>query len=256
MFGGISNENPVPKFGFELAEGLLDVRARIWEGADGVRKVASPPSAAARVAAGLPREGPLSRSRSGCERAVHLGRQGRQQPNDAGGDKYPIHFTNVIYDGNLYTLTYKWPGVARRPCTAVGAFSLDDFNKFMEASRYVGAETLDADKPRRVHHFRAGVVWEPPPEVLPPDIITPVGGIPETDDTNARLRMPIMLGDFYVDQKDPSTFWQVLHFGMQNLYDPDLDEWIVMKTFSKAPGKVTLPDECESLPPPTSPGGS
>jgi hypothetical protein len=96
----------------------------------------------------------------------------------------------------------------------------------------------------------------PPPEVLPPDIVTPVGGIPEADDTNARLRIPVMLGDFYVDQKDPSTFWQVLHFGMQHLYDPDLDEWTVMKTFSTAPGKVTLPDECGSVLAPTSPGGS
>ena len=145
--------------------------------------------------------------------------------------------------------------MARRPCTPVGAFSLDDFNAFLEESHYVGAETLQGAKPRRVHHFRAGVVWEPTPEVIPPDIVTPMGGIPETDDSDARLRIPIMMGDFYVDEQDPSTFWQVLHFGMQNLYDPDLDEWIVMERFSKTPGKMTLPDECASLPVPTSPGG-
>jgi hypothetical protein len=33
----------------------------------------------------------------------------------AGGESSPIHFTNLIYDGTLYTLTYKWPGVERRP---------------------------------------------------------------------------------------------------------------------------------------------
>ena len=25
----------------------------------------------------------------------------------AGGENHPIHFTNLIYDGLLYTLTYK-----------------------------------------------------------------------------------------------------------------------------------------------------
>ena len=27
----------------------------------------------------------------------------------AGGPRYPIWFTNLIYHGSLYTLTYKWP---------------------------------------------------------------------------------------------------------------------------------------------------
>jgi hypothetical protein len=95
-----------------------------------------------------------------------------------------------------------------------------------------------------VHHFRGGVVWVPPPDLVPPDVITPVGGVPDTGDGNAKLRLPIMLGDFYVDRKDPTVFWQVLHFGVQNLYDPELDEWMLMDTFTHRPGKVVLPDEC------------
>jgi hypothetical protein len=31
-----------------------------------------------------------------------------------GGGSHPIHFTNLIHDGVLYTLTYKWPGIERR----------------------------------------------------------------------------------------------------------------------------------------------
>ena len=27
----------------------------------------------------------------------------------AGGPDDPIHFTNILFDGRLYTLTYKWP---------------------------------------------------------------------------------------------------------------------------------------------------
>jgi hypothetical protein len=167
----------------------------------------------------------------------------------AGGEQYPIHFTNIISGGYLYTLTYKWPGIARRPCSRVGPFTLAELNAFLASSRYVGVETIEDSKPRRVHHFRVGVVWEPPPEVLPPDLITPVGGA-RPGEGEPTIRIPLMLGDFYVDAKDPTTFWRVLHFGLQNLYDPQLDEWMMMDTFSRRAGTVTLPEECE--PPPTS----
>jgi hypothetical protein len=172
----------------------------------------------------------------------------------AGGERYPIHFTNIISDGYLYTLTYKWPGIARRPCSRVGPFTLGELNKFLASSRYVGAETLDDAKPRHVHHFRAGVVWEPPPEVLPPDLITPVGGTADAGEGQPTLRLPLMSGDFYVDQEDPTTFWKVLHFGLQNLYDPELDEWMVLDTFSHRAGKVTLPEECAAAAASPAPG--
>ena len=93
------------------------------------------------------------------------------------------------------------------------------------------------------------MVWEPPPEVLPPELVTPVGGAPEGSVGQPKLRLPLMLGDFYVGAKDPTTFWRVLHFGLQNLYDPQLDEWMVMDTFAHRAGTVTLPAECE--PPPS-----
>ncbi|MET8355449.1 hypothetical protein [Micromonospora sp. NPDC005171] len=53
----------------------------------------------------------------------------------------------------------------------------------------------------------------------------------------------------YVDQRDSTRWWQVLQFGLQNLFDPELDEWFTMDTFDHRPGEVTLPDRC---PPPTS----
>jgi hypothetical protein len=163
----------------------------------------------------------------------------------AGDDDSPIHFTNLIYDGTLYTLTYEWPGIERRPCSPIGPFTLRDLNKGLETSRFVGAETLDDAKPRRVNHFRAGVVWEPPPDVIPP-----IPGVP--------IRIPLMSGDIYVDRKDPSKFWKVLQFGIQNLYDAELDEWIVINKSSDRAGKVELPAECATAPgaptsaPPTS----
>jgi hypothetical protein len=166
----------------------------------------------------------------------------------AGGEQYPIHFTNVISGGYLYTLTYKWPGIARRPCSRVGPFTLAELNAFLASSRYVGLETIEDSKPRRVHHFRVGVVWEPPPEVLPPGLITPVGGSRASGEGEPTLRLPLMAGDFYVDEHDPTTFWRVLHFGLQNLYDPQQDEWMVMDTFRNRAGTVTLPAECESAP--------
>ena len=45
---------------------------------------------------------------------------------------------------------------------------------------------------------------------------------------------------------------EVLHFGLQNLYDPALDEWIVMDSFDKNRlGEINLPGVCD--PPPVKP---
>jgi hypothetical protein len=54
--------------------------------------------------------------------------------------------------------------------------------------------------------------------------------------------------DFYVDGDDSSTFWQVLHSGLQNKFAPSLDEWFEMDTFTKKAGKVKLPDKCKKVP--------
>jgi hypothetical protein len=61
------------------------------------------------------------------------------------------------------------------------------------------------------------------------------------------VRFPLALGDIYVDQRNRGTFWQVLQFGVQNLYDPELDEWLRMETFRQQRGVVRLPARC---PPP------
>ena len=150
----------------------------------------------------------------------------------AGSEDDPIHFTNVIDAGQLYTLTYKWPGIERRPCSPIGPFTVADLNKGLADARFVGPEILEQPNRRRVHHFRASVVVEVPAEILPP--IEGVGP----------LRLPLMAGDIYTDRRDPQKFWQVLQFGIQNLYDPDQDEWIVIDKISRRPGKVELPDEC------------
>ncbi|GGS32258.1 hypothetical protein Snoj_26940 [Streptomyces nojiriensis] len=153
------------------------------------------------------------------------GREGDSQMT-AGGPQYPIWFTNLIYHDTLYTLTYKWPGLDEHPCSRIPGFSLEDLNQGFANARFVGPETLRRTPQRRVNHWRVGVVF---PE-LPP------GNYP---------RLPLALGDVYVDENDRGTFWQVLQFGVQNLYDPELDEWLVMDTFEHRPGTVTLPRRCE-----------
>ncbi len=157
----------------------------------------------------------------------------------AGGPDDPIHFTNIIDGGVLYTLTYAWPGIERRPCSRVGPFTLAEFNQGLASSRFVGPEILLEPTRRKVNHFRAGLVVDVPPELVPP-----LGG-------GVELRFPVMVGDFYVDAKDSTKFWQVLHSGLQNLYDRELDEWIVMDSFRRGAGTVTLPEECSAQPDPT-----
>ena len=143
----------------------------------------------------------------------------------AGGPGYPIWFTNLIYRGSLYTLTYKWPGLNDHECSRIPGFSLDTLNQKLATARFVGRETLQRRPRRQVNHWRVGVVV---PQ-LPP---------------GKHLRFPLALGDIYVDQQNPTTFWQVLQFGVQNLFDPELDEWLVMNTFEHTPGRVTLPAQC------------
>lgn len=143
----------------------------------------------------------------------------------AGGPQYPIWFTNLIYRGTLYTLTYKWPGLTEHPCSRIPGFDLQQLNRILESSRFVGRETLERNPRRHVNHWRVGIVV---PDRPPGDY----------------LRFPLALGDIYVDQRNRGTFWQVLQFGVQNLYDPELDEWLKMDTFEHKPGKVTLPRRC------------
>jgi hypothetical protein len=148
----------------------------------------------------------------------------------AGGAEEAIHFTNLVYDGRLYTLTYKWPDTVpplpSDDCVCLGRLTLAELNLCLSSSRFVGAEILQEREPRRVHHFRVSVVF----------------GDPEPQPTY--VRAPIMQGDFYVDENDSSEFWKVLHFGFQNVLDPALDEWAVMHRFEDTAGHVELPAEC------------
>ncbi len=146
----------------------------------------------------------------------------------AGGPGYPIWFTNLIYHDTLYTLTYRWPGVTQHPCSRVGFFNLEILNQALNRSRFVGREILQGRPRRYVNHWRVGVVFPQLP-------------------SGSFLRFPLALADIYVDQRNRGTFWQVLQFGLQNLYDPELDEWLRMETFRAQPGAVRLPARC---PPP------
>jgi hypothetical protein len=145
----------------------------------------------------------------------------------AGGLFYPIWFTNIIYHGSLYTLTYKWPNIPllSQPCHRVQGFNLQTLNDKLQTARFVGAEVLEGTPDRYVDHWRVGYVFG---STVPGE----------------EFRLPFILGDIYVDQSDPTQWWQVLQYGVQNLYDPELDEWITMTTFSHKPGQVTFPLSC------------
>lgn len=147
----------------------------------------------------------------------------------AGGPNHPIWFTNLIWKNNLYTMTYRWPGLRKiTPCAPIPDlfFNRRVLNTIFKSARFVGPEILQGSPSRRVNHFRAGIVvpTEPPGDYL---------------------RFPFALGDVYVDQRNSSRFWQVLQFGLQNLFDPALDEWFRMNSFQpRRPGPVKLPPGC------------
>jgi hypothetical protein len=186
----------------------------------------------------------------------------------AGSQNDPIYFTNLIYHGRLYTLTYKWPvpivGDLGK-CNNVAPYTLSDYNAWLKTSRYVGSAILGGRSGPAVNQFRASIVFDlqkglvPPGNVLPPvagtpNMVAPAGGttpnaaaVPGLPSIPARV--PVLIADFSVDQSDSHKFRQVLHFGLQNLYDPNLDEWIVMQKFSDKPGNVVLPDTCNNATP-------
>lgn len=149
----------------------------------------------------------------------------------AGGQNYPIWFMNIIYGKpgqpkKLYTVTYRWPGVTQKtPCGAIGNIGRGSLNSWLARSSFVGREVLQGNPNRYVNHWRVTAVLP----ALPP---------------GSFFRLPIALGDVYVDQKNPTTWWKVLHFGFQNLFDPEFDEWFELDTFRHKPGKVTLPKGC------------
>lgn len=148
----------------------------------------------------------------------------------AGGENDPIHFTNFIYQGYLYTYTYKWPGLQPEflppleSCAPLFKFTLEDLNALLATSTFVGPVILENGQ--KVNHFRLPIVTPPP---QPPGFY---------------IRLPLILGDFFVDCDNPKKFRQVLHFGIQNLYAPHLDEWIFIHKFKKTPCKLQLPPLC------------
>src|SRR5690606_29007099 len=131
----------------------------------------------------------------------------------------------------LYTLTYTWPGVPRMPCSHVGAFTLKELNAGFAEASFVGVETLHRDRDYTVHHFRSLSVIDLPAELI------------DGAATGLPLRIPLMAGDIYVDTDDPGKIRQLLHFGLQNLYDPNLDEWIMIENTEAEAAEVELPSE-------------
>lgn len=146
-----------------------------------------------------------------------------------------IHFTNFIWNGHLYTYTWKWPCLQPpflpplEPCAPLFPLTIASFNDIVaQSSFYVGPETIeigrnwsdppDSNKrPRvkvKVHHWRFSLVLG---SQLPPGF---------------QVRVPLASADIYVARDDNTKWVRVLHFGLQNVYAPHLDEWITIDNWN------------------------
>lgn len=144
----------------------------------------------------------------------------------AGGPKYKIWFTNALINGNFYTYTYHWPHIPSVPCQPIPGGSRNSFNQFLaHQAHLVGPEILLTPQSREVDHWRVA------------SALTPIDEVP--------LRFPLAQADIYVDSQDARIWRQVLHYGYQNLYAKELDEWMVLDTWKLKPGKVKLPGVCK-----------
>lgn len=170
----------------------------------------------------------------------------------AGNSSTPVYFTNLIFQNRLYTYTFAWPGLQPEflpplePCAPLFSLTLEQLNAFFATASYVGPEIISNNtngdglmvkrkckkknkKHKRgikVHHWRVSFV------------------LPNFFPSGAYPRFPIASADIYVCRKDPTKFVKVLHFGLQNLYDPRLDEWIVIEKRSSHPGNIQIPPVC------------
>jgi hypothetical protein len=157
----------------------------------------------------------------------------------AGNKNEDIYYKNLIYGDTLYTITYEWPGLTEEEkglCVPFKGLDRRWLNgTLLKSSRYVGREILQGKPNRFVHHWRAGVVF--------------FGDLQPNPGNPKFPRIPAQLTDIYVGQGDNTRWWKALQFGVQNQLDPALDEWLEMRTFTRRPGKVTLPPECKPVPP-------
>jgi hypothetical protein len=98
-----------------------------------------------------------------------------------------------------------------------------DLNKFFATSRFVGRVILQERDLRFVNHFRATLVLS-------------------NGESGNHPRLALAQADLFVEQGDSTRFRQVLHFGYQNLYDPELDEWIIIDKIERGGGTFVLPE--------------
>ena len=122
----------------------------------------------------------------------------------AGSEDEAIHFTNLIYHDQLYTLTYKWDKIVPpRPieCVCLGTLPLETLNQCLSSSRFVGAEFLARTRHPLVNHFRVGVVF----------------GASSVDPA---FRFPVIEGDIYVDGTIPAAFARCCTMGIRTCSIP------------------------------------
>lgn len=62
------------------------------------------------------------------------------------------------------------------------------------------------------------------------------------------IRFPLAQADTHVDRHDHWILWHVLHFGYQNPYARELDEWIQLKCWKLKRGKVKCPESAKTQP--------
>lgn len=114
------------------------------------------------------------------------GKDGNLQMIAGSNGEDAIYFTNVLFDNELYTVTYRWPGIVLPdpvPCVCLGGLTLEKLNGCLSTSRYVGSEILADRSVKLANHFRISVV------------------LGDTELKPDPVRIPIMQGDFYMSIK-------------------------------------------------------
>ena len=169
-----------------------------------------------------------------------------------GGENSDTWVENLIYQNRLYTITHKWhtdiPDFIKGKCFQNMVYNaeqpwkplpitVDDFNRGLEKSRFVGREKIGG---KRRNHFRHTCITQAAPQFFP---FAPPA---DPDDPNSPGTIPFkVFSDIYVPVGKSYPWKGWLQYGDGVGPDPQEDEWFLSNKSNNRPDAIILPEQCQ-----------
>ena len=170
-----------------------------------------------------------------------------------GGENSDTWVENLIFQDKLYSITHKWhtdlPAFLKGTCFQNMVYntkqplnplsiSVDDLNRGLQKSRFVGREKVGGKK---MNHFRHTCLSQAAPQFFP---FVPSPADP--DDPNSPSTSPFrVFSDIYVPAGKAYPWKRWLQTGDGVGPDPQQDEWFIANKSNRRPEPIVLPEQCQ-----------